>query len=759
MGGPLDLPWADATVVIDATVDDDLRAIAGTITVTSTQPYAVVDPLADLPLPTDDHTRLLVGSGRAERGKIAFERLDDDTWRFTTAMPRRWEDVGTSTHGLFANGAWYPTPLFADAPGEEAQLKVVDWVVRIELPAGAAGAVGDIAGTGTLRWSGSAERAALAVVPRGVVTPIREDHLALDLVTRGAPRHRLVRELTTEVARARPESLDWHAAVVEAPLRRRLARSGPGLAYVSDRAFRVAPPLVSFHRPAVVRAVIAASLEVDVPEWRALSAAALARRYERALPGLSASRVLKLGAFTPSFEAMLYDERMPFYGDLLGRTIPSDALRDDLVERWWPHEPAMSVVRQIEALDGPLAPDVVWKALSKPGRGWQTFAELGLSPQVDLLGRPWPSAHDLTLRVDRAAGTYALTRDAVPGAPEVVTLAVDGARVAYVLSPGETLEQPLGEARHLRVDPSAQLALVHRSDDAWPPRASGTVSGGIWTIDPADRVVVANVMGTLRRSQDTHLRAFAAVSADRTMLPAADLGAAWQFGRAIDGLRHAERIAGSIGFRRFDPRYVPVDPDRRYAVAAALSWRHDTREDAFFPLSGARVAARVEAGRVLGDDLMWLAGRASAGFVASPHPRHALATELSTAVAASDVEHERLSLGGEEALLCVAPAAVLGELLGVARAEWRYTPVRGASIPVLPQVLWASELQFTVGAEAGLLAPNRAAVGVTAGAAVIGDWLGVDPSMLGVTAGLPVQTTGFQAPRTPQWTLRFAQAW
>ncbi len=699
-----------------------------------------------------------VSSGRAERGAIAFERLDEDTWTFTTTMPRRWEDVGTSAHGLFANGAWYPTPLFADTPGEVARLRVVDWNVQIALPAGTAGALGDVAGTNALRWTGTAERASLAVVPKGVVTPIREDHLALDLVTRGAPRHRLTRELATEVSRARPDALDWHAAVVEAPLRRRLARSGPGLAYVSDRAFRVAPPLVRFHRPAVVRAVIASALEVEIPEWRDLAAAALTRRYERALPGLTASRILKLGAFTPQFEAMLYDQTLPFYGDVLGRTLPSDPLRDDLVERWWPREPATSAVSQLEALEGPLVTDIVWRAMSRLGSP-EMGALYDLAPTFYLLARPWPRAHDLTLGVDRAAGTYTVTRDDVPGAPEVVTIAVDGARSAHVLRPGETFEQPLGEARRVRVDPDGHLPLVHRADDAWPARASGTVSGGVWTIDPVDGVVVANVMGTLRRSQDTHLRAFAAVSADRTALPAIDLGGAWQFGRAIDGLRHTERVAGSIGFRRFDPRYVPVDPDHRYALAGAVSWRHDTREDAIFPLSGARLAARLEAGRVLGDDLTWITGRASAGFVASPGPRHAFAAEVAAAASASDVAHERLSLGGEEGLLSVPPTAALGDLSAIAHAEWRFALLRGASVPVVPQVLWATELQLTAGAEAGALAPNLGAIGVTAGAAATGDWLGVDPAMIGVTVGLPIATSGFDVPRVPQWNLRFAQQW
>src|SRR5690606_9753848 len=134
--------------------------------------------------------------------------------------------------------------------------------------------------------------------------------------------------------------------IVEAPLRRRLTYAGPGLAYVSDRAFRLTPGFQRYHRVPVLRGVVAALLAEPDPFERELAAAALTRHRADALGAGSARGLLGAFAWIPQIDALLSSRRMAFYGEILGTTHPTDPVRDDLVEVLDPHTPGAVVVAQ-----------------------------------------------------------------------------------------------------------------------------------------------------------------------------------------------------------------------------------------------------------------------------------------------------------------------------------------------------------------------------------------------------------------------------
>ena len=264
---------------IVATVDPDLRTVRGTMTVPPGT--VVVDPLARLPDPTDDLQAFRTFPGAPSHGAVTWER-DGDALAFEARLPRRFGTIGATSHGLFASGGWYPEP---DAIGS--------WDVTVTLPPGTGGALGDVADTDLLHWEGTGERAALAVVRDPRFVPLSDDVL---LVSQGKPPKILVRELETALAL-------WPTAssgiVVRAPLRRRHTGHAPGLAFVSDRAFRVTPGFAFVHREAVARGIAAAFVPSPDPFDRELAAAALGQPYAERLRGIHRNRPSRRSASIP----------------------------------------------------------------------------------------------------------------------------------------------------------------------------------------------------------------------------------------------------------------------------------------------------------------------------------------------------------------------------------------------------------------------------------------------------------------------------
>ena len=90
------------------------------------------------------------------------------------------------------------------------------------------------------------------------------------------------------------------------------------------------------------------------------------------------------------------------------------------------------------------------------------------------------------------------------------------------------------------------------------------------------------------------------------------------------------------------------------------------------------------------------------------------------------------------------PCARLADLRGLAGLEYRIALLRNASVPL--GVVWGRELQLALGVEslvARLKGGDSAwAAGATIGITGVGDVLGAEPMLIGVTAGWPLSWDG-----------------
>jgi hypothetical protein len=329
------LAGAQPTIFIDAKVDPRLREIRGTMWADGMALDGLHDPLARLPEPVDDLSLFRTYPGRPNRGEVLFDVGDDGTTTFVTRLPRRWGALGATRHGLFANGGWYPQP---------SSLKPLAWEVNLQLPPGVSGSVSDVSGEGTLTWRGVAERAPIAAVRRGQFRAVGGGVL----LTRGDPRRSLLRELDRDLGRW-PVPLT--GVVVEAPLRRRLVRPGPGLAYVSDRAYRLSAGLQFAHRRAVTRGVAEAWTPIADPFVRSIAAAGWAPALDEQLR-VDTDRFLRRWAWIPQVNGILASRRMAFYADILDLPFSGDPIADDLREVVAPTWPGPAVAAQLDDTHG-----------------------------------------------------------------------------------------------------------------------------------------------------------------------------------------------------------------------------------------------------------------------------------------------------------------------------------------------------------------------------------------------------------------------
>lgn len=737
--------------------------ILGVMEVHGADRARLVDPLALLPDPTDDLQAQRTWPGAPSHGLVHFEALGEGRWRFYTVLPERFGAVGRTRHGLFANGAWYPQLVAEDG------LPTTDWEVELRLPEGHTGALGSHAGGGTLRWTGRGERVALAVIPDGRLTLLHpEGHLGPPpwLLTRRRPSKVVVRELEAILAQEVGRS-SLSGGVVVAPLRRRLVRPGPELAFLSNRAFRVTPGTRRFHRVAVARGIYESRTAHPSPGMRSLQGALEAQRYARGLSGTDAEGLLRWGAWMPSVDRLLNDRTMPFAGEVLEATLPWDPVQDDLVEVLDPHVPGTAVAAWIQDLHGPIATDVFARALLE-GASLDRAVELAeIDPDLlEGLTQPWPE-QDYTLELDLDPPQIRVERHAPEDAPpEVVVVRVDGQSVALPMGPGPDHRYlPIPERPHRVVlDPDQHVQQTTRLGDSWPRPWTLTATAGVTGADLSEGYLFVDAAAWLRRRHDTRNTLWGTLYTSQSHWVVAGLGYSRKFGPLLDGLRRAHTASVWVSPGLMSGRYSSVEAGQ-ISLAGGASWSWDTRVHRDFPLRGHRLGLSGDGGLVPGSDLSWWAVHASATGVTSPHhTRHAFAGRASASLAQGDVDHELLSLGGLASLRSQPAGGLIGTRRLVAASEYRWVPIRHASVPILG-LLWATELQLTAGAEAAVVWRDGEPIGaggVTTGIAAAGDWFGFESAMVGVTAGWPVWAPHSDTEddwKRPQLYLRWAQAY
>lgn len=741
-------------VRIEAHVTPDLRAVEGTLVVEGASGVSFVDPLRRLPDPPNDLHALRTFPGQPSRGEVTWTEHDDHVV-FRAELPRRFGALGATHHGLFANGGWHPLPMV-----DETLLTGV-YEVRVALPEGAVGVLADTWGTGTLAATRTAERVALAVLPRGRATPLSDDVM---LITAGKPRRGMLRRLVRMLPHVPGE---LHGVVVEAPLRRRLVRPGPGTLFLSDRAFRLTAGLGFAHQPAVARGLLAALTDEPDAFVREVTAAGLAEVYRNADPTVDPENLLGTFRWVPQVNALLSTQNTAFFSDILDRPHPGDPLRDDLVEMWAPTWPGPAVVAQLDDRFGAGAGRCVAQI-------WPDEAMCGVpTGTVEQFRAPYP---DQDYRLEVAKDGVTVVRDvAEPVETEVMGVRIDGQRVLRGYAPGST-RIPWTDPDQVSLDPDRHTAQRSRRADRWPRSYDVTAQAWIDSINLSQGQVFAWAQTTFRRRDDTRNLVSAFLSNSRTDRVSLDLTYFRKTGPLLDGFRRPHRFGFRVGAGWLNPNFAETD-GVQVALDTTVSWTHDTRVSSDFPLRGHRVFLAVGGGRVAGSPEAWVSSAAGAMGVTSLHPRQAFAGELKVGIARANVAQRLLRLGGPGFMQSIAtlpacdldpakrdePCTVLATERSVLRLEHRVAVLRNVSLPL--GLGWGSELQLTTGLE-GLVARVDGtpvwATGVTAGIFGLADILGAEPLGAGVTLAWPLvwdpTLVEIERRATPQVIVRFTQA-
>ncbi len=650
--GPGTRAWGRPTLRVEATVGADLQTITGEIEVLDGEGLRLVDALSSLPIPTDDQLLRLTFPGAPEQGWVYVEARGEGRYLFHSILPRRYDASGmVPGRGLFANGLWHPQPMRGDTAA------VVDWEVQLHLPPGHTGVLNRSVGDRSLRWSGAAERLSLAVLPRARVQQLQLPAGRVTLVDQGPRRGRRDRRLQALIAEDWPGPSAPDLIVVETPSRRRLTRPGPGLLFLSDRAFRVSGGLASFHRAPVRAGVLMAGLPIEDPWERSVAAAALA---DRSQEDIDLREALGLFAWIPQVDELLYDGRLPFYSEVFGETWPGDRVEDDLLEVVDPRSPGAAVSRRIDLRYGEgLSTRLAWAMLQ--GAELDAAAQaLGLPPVEISAWRRAPPDEELSVAVDRADdGQWRVQvhRQASPSVPsEPIAIDVDGHREVWDANPGESHHTLLLDSKPARVvvDPDGLIHQHRRSDDRWPTR--WTTVAYLWWSDFSLRGGGLDAGGNLifRRQYETReaIGLTAAISPQDSL----SLAGTWYLylGPLQDRRSRPFRLWFGGGPALLKPAYRPVD-DGRVAVDLYAGGSWDTRTDDLFPRKGHRLSLGISGGQVLASQQRWGAMSTTATGLVSAWGRVALAGRLRLGLAGGDVAHRLLSLGGSGGVSGITP--------------------------------------------------------------------------------------------------------
>jgi hypothetical protein len=730
-------PAEAARVFVDAVIRPDLQTVVGTMRVDGAG-IRLVDPQSLLPMPDDDRERRRTFPGAPEKGWIHLEPLGDGEYAFHSILPARYDATGkVPGRGLYANGLWLPQPVTGTA------LATVDWVVDVELPPGSVAILNGVAGTKQMRWSGTAERLALAVIPnayasfltlpQGQVAVISDHHIS----TRQTDR------LEAILVDAWPSDDPPSFMVVISPLRRRLVRAAPGMLFLSDRALRLTDGLWHYHVGAVRKGLLEAGLTaIADPFARSFAATALADA-RKAQP--DAGRLLGWASWVPVIDSVLYSGSLPFYSEVFDETYPGDPLRDDLAELFGPEQqPARAVVRMIDARFGVGTSEKVARQLVA-GESFPAALQAANVP-LDLVSE-WRRAgpdENLHLEVHQEpdkSWTARVERDVTVDAPPVaVPMRIDGLETVWLAHRGADVEQWTFDSRPKEIVVDAQ-GIIRQSrvdDDRFPTRWTAVVAALPYELDLRRGRISAFADVALRRQYDTRWVFDLAALTDPEDIVAFDAGVYHYLGPLKDRRTRPYRLSLSGGPALLDPAFRPTDGGN-VALGAAVAATWDTRVEDLLPTSGHRVALVATGGLVPSSEERWTSLSLRALGLAPIGGRVTAAARVVGAVATGDVEHRLLTLGGTGDVQAIPEDRVVGDRKAGGAVELRWNAIRNASVP-LP-LLWASDMQISAGVDQGVLWSDDGrfdAVGWTGGLFFVGDLLGAQPAGIGAWVAGPL---------------------
>lgn len=753
-------------MVLRATLSDDLRTVEGELVVIDAPGLRLVDALSQLETPTDDELLRRTFPRGVEEGWLRVEPAGQlaghPRYTFYAILPQRYGAAGlVPGRGLFLNGLWHPQPVWGDA------VPVLDWDVEVAFPPGTHGVLNSAHGTGTVHWQGRGERVGLAAVIGGRAVDIAPGVGTAVLIERGPPRARRADRLRDALREGWPGPGAPELVVVDTPDRLRLARPGPGVLFLSDRAFRLTGGLWRFHLPAVERGLLQAGLPIDDAFARELAAAALSDAADQTR---DPRELLGWASWIPEVDQLLYDGRLPFYTEVFGETWPAWRVQDDLLDILDPRSPGTAVRQKLDQQFGPgTALRVAWplaqghsleRAAEEAGVPWAAIqAWRHLPPPVNLSATGHRSRSGTVIELRREGP------EDVPSEPVPVVVQSGQTRETMVWEPDagapvQTLTLGGRPAVHIDPDHDVRQGPGDRADDRWPNRWTTTAAFFPSELALTNRRITADASVALRQQYNSRWVVVGALGTDPIDRLDATVGAVHSFGPLQDRRNRPYRLFFGAGPAWLDARFRPTDSGA-VAVGGYLGAAWDTRTDSIFPRHGHRLAASGTGGVLPGSALTWSTAAGSALKVFDLGGRTALVARGSGALATGEVKHRLLTTG----LDGLPPQAVVGRQRVAAQAELRSQVLRFGSLP-LPLV-WLSDIQLSAGLEAAQLSDCAAgdldcpvrALGWTGGIGFVGDVFGARPTYLGLNAArvewyapAPLRTTA-----VPQIYVRLTQ--
>ncbi len=719
---------------VDAEVDSTFLGIRGTVC--GAGPEDWLNPLEDLPWPTDDLLWPRTAPGRQNRGEMTWEVAGEDCITFRTLLPERYGAMGgLEGRGLWANGGWFPQPVRGDSAPR------VTWQVDLAGPEGAVLVVNDVVGQGAAQWTGLSYRVAIAVLADATTTVLGEEGLETVLVSEGQHARPLEGELARLAQAAWTLDQPGRVVVVVAPLYRRLVRAGPGVLFVSELAFRVSPSVVQYHRAPVAQGLLEAALPLSDPWHRALAAEVLGQVAADAVIAGEHQRLLaRLGL--PGAHTLLYDGRTLFLSDVFGEALQSDPLADDLLERFRPRVPGALVAHWVQSMAGKAAAEAIARDLLAGETLPAAFVAQGLEGELAVAWQAPMPRQDLILAVDPGAEPrlWMERRAGEDAAPVPVVVDVDGEREVWLTGSGPDWRIQAFDEKVQRVwlDPDRQVPQANRANDRWPRGVSlipGIYLGGIHL---TERRFEGVAWTTIRRPYNTHRLAQVVVSHDARSVVSMESLLVRYVGPFRDRMRreHLAWLSGTGGL--LDAEYRPTE-DALFHVDLGAGYAWDTRVTPYFPERGRRLWIDGGGGMVPESDSFWLRGRLGARGVRAVHPRHAFAGKASLGWMRGNLEHRMLGMGGSGGLYSVPSSEILGRRQASLAGEYRVLAVRNLSLHV--PLWWITDVQLSAGVEAGWLDAGEftdpldgvLGVGGTFGISVVADTLGIRPALGGIT--------------------------
>ena len=817
-------PASDATTITLAKVADRAAAIDEPLA-PAAEPQLFVDGYSrggfrqltvsvdGRPCPTEteivDRMPLLVCAGRFSAGRPVEIRVEG-----RLIVPRRLGAFGRHRGQLTLLGGWYPALGRPDAPPPVGSVRA-----RVSVPYGRAVVLG---GTyrahvprkiGRPRWvQGSRDGTSLPLIilpARTGSRPIAQGRgrwISGRRYTENSAALRQARLTVQAVAGAlrlaKDEGLsvpnsDAPLLVVEAPLRRRLARAGPGVVLVSDRAFRLLPfeRFYRFHRYPVVREALTALAWQQVPPgpYRHVTADAIGAflrdRYVASSAGYAEDifDVLSFWSFIPAVDSLLYAPQTAFTDAYFRLVDETDDLRVNLLDppSGWPRGRIL-----YEKLKDRIGPVRVAEAMRRLIRGAQWPAILTDTiggDQVDAFLSTWLGPYPAMQYSLESWSSQPLKGAGCAPQTNCHRVAVDVRRT------GAVVQEPI--QLRLTDDDDKQRLVWSETSSAAHRTVTATLGAplDLVELDPWGRVSETPSLAVPSPKLDNRSRAkwrvllnsfnLQASPTAGTLDTALNLGFSqvrnvhWRFGLIGSFGPEAISVAGRT-LRRFGGR---VTPDRlaqwvgvsvagsqlrsdfagetgtNYAFTSQLFYGYDDRQTGWAPEPGMGIRAGLTYNHVFGGlsnvdpegvgvtrDAMALTLRALRSWRIEGRHQLSLRAAVGAYVAGRPQSQLLFFLGGREAVRGYVIDADVGRYRAIVSGEWVHTLLGDVNDNVI-ELFWATKLGGALFADVAAIGDEltgdfgrRVRADVGYGFRIYLDYFGVRPGVMAIDIAVPL---------------------